>query len=32
MDSVNNNFMKENDPRAPLFKDHKTSVSFGKGK
>ena len=32
MDSVDNNFYRENDPRAPLFKDHKTSVSFGKGK
>ena len=32
MQSVDNNFMRENDPRAPLFKDHKTTVSFGKGK
>ena len=32
MQSVDNNFYRENDPRAPLFKDHKTTVSFGKGK
>ena len=29
--SVDNNFMRESDPRMPLFKDRKSSVSFGKG-
>ena len=32
MESVDNNFMRENDPRMPLFRDSKSSVSFGKGK
>jgi hypothetical protein len=32
MDSVDNNFMRENDPRMPLFKERQTKVSaFGKG-
>jgi len=32
MDSVDNNFMRENDPRMPLFRERKTEVkSFGKG-
>ena len=31
MASVDNNFMRENDPRMPLFKDKKTKVTFGKG-
>jgi hypothetical protein len=31
MSSVDNNFMRENDPRMPLFADKRTSVSFGKG-
>jgi hypothetical protein len=31
MDAVDNNFMKESDPRMPLFKEGKTKVSFGKG-
>jgi hypothetical protein len=31
MDSVDNNFMRESDPRMPLFKEGKTKVSFGKG-
>lgn len=31
MDSVDNNFMRENDPRMPLFKERSTKVSFGKG-
>src|ERR1035437_6108541 len=31
MDSVDNNFMRENDPRMPLFKERKSKVSFGKG-
>ena len=29
--SVDNNFMRESDPRMPLFRDRKSSVSFGKG-
>lgn len=32
MQSVDNNLMRESDPRAPIFKEHKSSVSFGKGK
>jgi hypothetical protein len=31
IESVDNNFMRENDPRMPLFKERKTSASFGKG-
>jgi len=31
IESVDNNFMRENDPRMPLFRDRKTSTSFGKG-
>jgi hypothetical protein len=31
-DSVDNNFMRENDPRMPLFSERKSSTSFGKGK
>tara|TARA_R100000655_G_scaffold75872_1_gene114819 strand:+ start:359 stop:808 length:450 start_codon:yes stop_codon:yes gene_type:complete len=31
MNSVDNNFMRENDPRMPLFNDRKTKVTFGKG-
>jgi hypothetical protein len=32
MESVDNNFMRENDPRMPLFRERKTEVkSFGKG-
>jgi hypothetical protein len=32
MESVDNNFMRENDPRMPLFKERQTKVSaFGKG-
>lgn len=30
--SVDNNFMRENDPRMPLFSDKKTQVTFGNGK
>ena len=30
-ESVDNNFMRENDPRMPLFKERKSSTSFGKG-
>lgn len=29
--SVDNNYMRENDPRMPMFKDKKTQVTFGKG-
>ena len=31
-DSVDNNFMRENDPRMPLFRERKSATSFGKGK
>lgn len=31
MNSVDNNFMRENDPRMPLFTERKTTVSFGRG-
>jgi hypothetical protein len=31
-DAVDNSFMKENDARMPLFKEKRTSTSFGKGK
>jgi hypothetical protein len=31
-DAVDNNFMKQNDPRMPLFSDKKATTSFGKGK
>jgi len=30
-DAVDNSFMKENDARMPLFKEKKTTTSFGKG-
>lgn len=29
--SVDSNFMRESDPRMPLFKDKKSTVTFGKG-
>lgn len=29
--SVDNNLMRENDPRMPLFNDRKSTVTFGKG-
>lgn len=29
--SVDNNFMRENDARSPLFTERKSTVSFGKG-
>jgi hypothetical protein len=32
IESVDNNFMRENDPRMPLFRERKTSTSFGKGR
>lgn len=31
MQSVDNNFMRESDPRMPLFSDRKTKVTFGRG-
>ena len=31
MESVDNNLMRENDPRMPLFNERKTRVSFGNG-
>jgi len=31
MHSVDNNLMRENDPRMPLFNDRKSKVTFGKG-
>ena len=31
MNSVDNNFMRENDPRMPLFRERQTKVSFGRG-
>lgn len=31
MNSIDNNFMRENDPRMPLFKERSTKVTFGKG-
>jgi hypothetical protein len=30
--AVDNNMMRENDPRMPLFNERKSKVSFGKGK
>lgn len=32
MTSVDNNFMRENDPRMPLFKDRRSEVKFGKSR
>jgi hypothetical protein len=31
MASVDNNLMRESDPRMPIFNDRKTKVSFGHG-
>lgn len=31
MDSVDNNFLRESDPRMPLFSDKKSKVTFGSG-
>lgn len=31
MNSVDNTFMRENDPRMPMFKERKSTVTFGKG-
>jgi hypothetical protein len=30
MQSVDSNFMRENDPRMPLFNDRRSEVRFGK--
>jgi len=32
MEAVDNTFMRENDPRMPLFKERSSKTSFGKGK
>lgn len=31
MNAVDNNFMRESDPRAPLFRERQTKVTFGRG-
>ncbi len=31
MESVDNNLMRQSDPRMPIFKERKSSTSFGKG-
>jgi len=31
MNSVDNTYMRENDPRMPLFKERSTKVTFGRG-
>lgn len=31
MESVDNTFMRDNDPRMPLFKNRRSEVSFGRG-
>ena len=31
MNSVDNNFMRESDPRMPMFKERSSKVTFGKG-
>lgn len=31
MAAVDNNFLRENDPRMPLFRERKSKVSFGRG-
>ena len=30
-DAVDNNLMRQSDPRMPLFKENKSTTSFGKG-
>jgi len=32
MDSVDNNFLRESDPRMPLFSERQSKVTFGSGK
>ncbi len=31
MSALDNNFMRESDPRAPLFRERQTKVTFGRG-
>jgi hypothetical protein len=31
MQAVDNTFMRENDPRMPMFKERSSKVTFGKG-
>ena len=31
MQAVDNNFMRESDPRMPMFKERRSEVSFGRG-
>jgi len=31
MQSVDNTYMRENDPRMPMFKERSSKVTFGKG-
>ena len=31
LDAVDQNLMRQNDPRMPLFKERRSSVSFGRG-
>jgi hypothetical protein len=31
MDAVDSSFMRQSDPRAPLFSERKSTTSFGKG-
>jgi len=31
IDSVDNNFLRDSDPRMPLFSDKKSKVTFGSG-
>jgi len=31
MEAVDNNLMRENDPRMPIFNDRKSTTTFGKG-
>lgn len=31
MESVDNNFMRENDPRMPMFRERQSKVTFGNG-
>lgn len=31
MQAVDNNFLRENDPRMPLFKENRSKTSFGRG-
>jgi hypothetical protein len=32
IDSVDNNFMRDNDPRMPLFRERNSKTSFGNGR